>query len=161
MEYFIRMKNNKKGGVAGGVIIFIIVLLSLLIYFGYINYNEQHYINVYDDITQDVILEVPPYTERITEANKELIGECDLKVGTSYEQVASFYGGYCKRCGFEFEGKKNSFIITIREDYSITGNLNGNVLELRWVPVLHSNQIAKTEKLFGSIKKKPEENSEE
>ncbi len=162
MKHLLSFKMNKKGGAATTIFVIIIIILGTVIYFGYKSYNEKYYINLYDDLTFDKVLEIPPFTERLTEVNKELIGECDLKIGTAFEQVSSFYQSYCKRCGFVFEGGGNkSFNMTIRQDYIIKGTLNKENLELRWIPVLHPNQISKTVKLFGDIKKETKEDKED
>lgn len=157
------MKNNnyfyinRKGGAAGTIIFIIILILSLVIYFGYRNNIKNHYINIYDNQVKDLLIEVPPYTEKISDPDKELIGECDLKVGTTFEQVCSFYQSYASKCGFYYEtlNDSKSFNMTIRKGYTIKGTPNNNIMELRWIPVLNYNQADKAKKLFGDIKREP------
>ena len=90
MNYKYNIENymyNKKGNLATFITLFIIILLSAIIYIGYQKYQERFFINFYDDSSMDHFLEIPGYCERLTDANKELIGECDLKIGTSFEQA--------------------------------------------------------------------------
>ena len=147
---------NKKGGAAGFILIFIIVSLSIIIYIGYQKYQERYYLNLYDDETIDRTIELPPFVDRLTSSDKELIGECDLHIKTSFQQVTEFYDQYSHKCGFSFESTTNSFKISIRKNYIIEGSLVGEDLLMRWYPVLNKNQTQKAKKLFGSIKKKPE-----
>lgn len=144
--------NNKKGSAVVLLLLFVIIVLSIIIYFGYYWYQEKYYINLYDNTTIDRTIEIPPYVERLTEANKELIGECDLRVIASLQQVIEFYRSYSHKCGFEFEATSNSFKMTIRKGYVIEGNQKGTNLEMRWIPDLDGKQITKAKKLFGKIK---------
>lgn len=148
---------NKKGGAAGTIVFIIVLILSIVIYIGYKNNLKNHYINLYDNQVKDLTIEIPPFTERLTDPDKELIGECDLKVGTSFEQVCSFYQSYASKCGFYFEALDNSksFNMTVRKGYTIKGTPNNNIMELRWIPVLNYNQVDKAKKLFGDIKREP------
>ena len=155
-ENFAILNSNPMGGFSfDSAFILTIVTIGLLVLYYFLEHKKN-------GLTFDKVLEIPPFTERLTEVNKELIGECDLKIGTAFEQVSSFYQSYCKRCGFVFEGGGNkSFNMTIRQDYIIKGTLNKENLELRWIPVLHPNQISKTVKLFGDIKKETKEEKED
>ena len=156
MKKYNDLINNKKGGAAGFILLFIVITLSIIIYIGYQKYQERYYINIYDDETIDRVIEVPPFVDRLTAANKELIGECDLHIKTSFQQIIEFYDSYCHKCGFSFKSTNNSFNISIRKNYDIEGSLVGEDLLMRWYPVLNKNQAQKARKLFGSIKKKPE-----
>lgn len=148
--------NNKKGGAAGFIVLFIVVSLSIVIYVGYQKYQERYYLNVYDNETIDRIIELPPFVDRLTSSDKELIGECDLHIKTSFQQIVEFYKQYSHKCGFSFESSVNNLKISIRKNYVIEGSLVGEDLLMRWYPVLNTSQSKKAKKLFGSIKKKPE-----
>ena len=147
---------NKKGGAAGFILLFIIVSLSIIIYVGYQKYQEKYYLNIYDNETIDRIIELPPFVDRLTSSDKELIGECDLHIKTSFQQIVEFYDSYSHRCGFSFESTASNFKISVRKNYEIEASLVGEDLLMRWYPVLNTSQSKKAKKLFGSLKKKPE-----
>ena len=151
-----RFYNNKKGGIAGFIVLFIVVSLSIVIYVGYQKYQERYYLNLYDNETIDRLIELPPFVDRLTSSDKELIGECDLHIKTSFQQIVEFYEQYSHKCGFSFKSSTNIFEISIRKNYVIEGSLVGEDLLMRWYPVLNTKQSNKAKKLFGSIKKKAE-----
>ena len=149
--------HRRKGSLLAAILLFIVGILSVIIYLGYKSYKERYYINLYDEKTIDRVIDVPPFTERQTEANKELIGECDLLIGTTFAQATDFYASFCKARGFGFEPKGNSFSMVIRKGYIVVGTKNNSVLELRWYPNLNAKQASKCRKLFGQVKMQPEE----
>ncbi len=156
------MKKNKylihykKGEASTYILLFIIISLSIVIYVGYQKYQEKYYLNIYDNETIDRVIDLPPFVDRLTSSDKELIGECDLHIKTSFQQIIEFYDQYSHKCGFSFESTVNNFKISIRKNYIVEGSLVGEDLLMRWYPVLNSSQTQKAKKLFGSIKKKPE-----
>ena len=155
MKNFKNIIYNKKGGAAGFILLFIIISLSIVIYIGYQKYQERFYINIYDNDTIDRVIENPPFIERLTSADKELIGECDFHIKTSLQQIQDFYQQYSHKCGFSFKKTTNGFEISTRKDYVIEATLVKEDLLLRWVPVLNPDQLAKAKKKFGKIKRKP------
>ena len=148
--------HNKKGEAASYILLFIIISLSIIIYVGYQKYQEKYYLNLYDNETIDRTIELPPFVDRLSSADKELIGECDLHIKTSFQQIIEYYDAYSHKCGFTFESSINNFKISIRKNYIVEGSLVGEDLLMRWYPVLNPSQTQKAKKLFGSIKKKPE-----
>ena len=155
MKKYNNLINNKKGGATGFILLFIIITLSIVIYFGYQKYHERYYINIYDNETLDRTIEIPPFAERLTDSNKELIGECDLQIKTSLQQVIEFYKSYSSRCGFSFGVLPNGFIITLRKDFELEAKINDTTLQMRWIPVLDAKKVRKAIKLYGDVKRKP------
>lgn len=146
--------GSKKGGVLGISLFIIVVLLSVVIYYVYNAYYYRYYINIYDEKTVDRVLEIPPFTERKTEPDRELIGECDLLIGTSFNQVKEFYSSFCIERGFEYKASADGFSIETRRGFFIEGKVvGGNILQIRWVPVLNSRQTVKCLKIFGKVKR--------
>lgn len=155
MKNFTINLSNKKGSAATFLSLFVIIVLSIVIYYIYTGYIHRYYINIYDNKTIDRTIEIPPFVERLTDSNKELIGECDLRVGTSFQQVTDFYKSYSKQCGFSFESTEYDFHMTIRKEYVIEGKLMGSDVLLRWIPDLSPKQLVKAKKLYGKIKTPP------
>lgn len=146
---------NKKGSIAGTLILLVVIILAAVIYFGYEKYKERLYITLYDNTTFDRKIDIPPFVERLTEKNQELIGECDLKIGTSFDQICTFYNEYCKEHGYVFEFTHESLKISLTRKYEIEGTIQGNVLRLRWYPNLNGKNSGLARKHFGYVKIKP------
>ena len=154
---FVMNRNKRHGSVASLLIFITVIALCLIIYFGYGSYREKYYINIFDNKTQNRIIDVPPFATRLTDADRELIGECDLHVGTSFDQVCNFYESFSKTHGFGFSFTDKSLRLEVRRGFAIDGTLEGNKLSLRWIPNLAPNQVSKCKKLFGEIKHAPVE----
>jgi len=138
---------ERKGGVTG-LVIFIVVVLGLVgVYFGNRWFNEKYYIRLFDG--ENIrYLDVPPYGERITDAELELIGVCDLNIGTSKEQSNDFLENACNRYGFLWVAEEDSIRIELRRNYLIKGDYQGNQLKLRWTPILPEKLKARAETLI-------------
>ena len=150
---------NKKGGAALNTFV-LFLLVCALGYFGYISFRAKGNIMIYDMKGVDVVLPMPPYSERLTDADRELFGECDINVGTTFEQCCEFYKSFCAERGFAFDKPKKKadiFTIETRKGFLITAEFMSNQLRYRWIPELTVSQRKKCTKLFGSVKTKPEE----
>ncbi len=136
----------------GSAIIILTVLIfgAIGLYFGYYFFLEKNYIALYDgNIVR--YLDIPPYCSRETPATHELKGECTIRIGTSNEQMNSFFGSMCHRKGFIFETDENNkkIKISIPGGYAVTGQYTENELILSWDPVLSAKQLTRYRKLFG------------
>lgn len=150
---------NKKGGAALNTLILFILCCGLG-YYGYVSFRAKGNIMIYDMKGVDVVLPMPPYSERLTDANRELFGECDINVGTTFQQCCEFYQSFCAERGFAFSKPKKDadmFAIETRKGFVITAEFMSNKLMYRWYPELTVSQRKKCTELFGSIKTKPEE----
>lgn len=124
----------RKGFLA--VIILILIVGGLIgLYFGFNWYNQRYYIALYDG-SMTRYIDVPPFAERKTSAEFELIGHCVLGVGTSEQQALSFYKSMCNRLGFMFSEKEGSFTIEVRRNYTVRGEYGAGQIKLSWTPVL-------------------------
>lgn len=141
--------NNKRGA---GVLIFFVFLafLGLGMYFAYGMYINKYYVTFYD-YPKNKYLDVPPFAERITSPKLELLGECDIRFNTIDEQISSFFLATSSKHGFSFEKKDSEnggpFEIVVKKDYVIYGGFEGNILKLRWTPVLTPSLQVKARKL--------------
>lgn len=135
------MKVIKRGSV-WGLLLVLFVVGGLGIYWGYNKYMQTFYIGFYDG-NKVRYLDVPPFSDRITGAKLEILGECDIRFATIDEQVLQFFQATATRYGYFFsraDGNNNSsFEISIRSDYVIKGIFENNTLKLRWNPILPPN----------------------
>lgn len=161
---------QKKGGLT--LTTFIVLLITgALIFYTFHSYKAMNLFTVYDLKGTDQEFSLPPYSEKISDPNRDLFGECDIRITLLFNQICDHYQNLCKSKGFYFEQikDKDRFIIEVRKGLVITGELvdqeltrtNGNkekakVLQLRWIPVLNASQAQKCKKLFGSIKTEEE-----
>ncbi len=135
-----------KGGFLGLVILFLFVGGLIGLYFGYQWYNHRYYIKLYDG-SMTRYLDVPPFAERLSTADQELIGECTLAIGTSDEQASQFYNSMSNRLGYLFGAKDKGWTIEVRRNYIVSGEFNSGKLNLKWEPVLPDNLKKKAQAL--------------
>jgi hypothetical protein len=144
------MWTTNKRGLALYIFLALFILLGLGIYYGYGLYINHYYITFYDH-PKNKYLDVPPFAERITSPKLELLGECDIRFATIDEQVANFFLSTSSKHGFHYEKKgkdtNSSFEITVKKDYVIYGSFEGNILKLKWTPVLTPNLQMKARKV--------------
>lgn len=130
------LKTARKGFV-GLVILFLLVGGLVGIYFGYEWYNQRNFIKLHDG-SMIRLLDIPPFAERVTSADKELIGECVLSIGASEEQASQFFNSMSNRMGYLFAASEQGFTIEVRRNYIVKGEFANNKLNLTWEPVLPS-----------------------
>lgn len=129
-----KLRHNNRGFLAI-VIVFLLILGGVGLYFGYKWHTQRNFINLYDgSMTRQ--LDMPPFAERVTDAERELIGECVISIGTSHEQTSDFYKSICDRYGYLFTSTDKGLTIEVRKNYSIAGEYKGDKLSLSWTPVL-------------------------
>lgn len=135
-----------------GFLVLILMVCGLIgIYFGYGWYNQRYFIALYDGgMTR--YLDVPPFSERKTSSELELIGQCTLSIGTSDDQAVQFFKSMSNRLGYLCVVKDNKMTIEVRRNYTVNGEFGGGVLKLSWTPVLpeklkrQAAKLAKPEK---------------
>lgn len=129
------------------VVFFLIVFGIVGLYLGYQWYNQRYYITLYDgNMTR--YIDMPPFAERISSANRELIGECIISIGTSSEQASHFFKSMCDRYGYLFVLKENGLTMEIRKNYAIEGDYTEGKLKLTWKPVLSEKMKKRAQSLF-------------
>ena len=143
-----RMKvySCSRGSVAVLIILIVVILGLIGVYFGNQWFNQKYYIKLYDGENIRYI-DIPPYAERETSADYELVGVCDLNVGTSKDQANDFLKSTCNRYGYLCNVGENDIRIEIRRHYYIEGKYEGNYLKLRWTPSLPDKLKARAEAL--------------
>ena len=141
-----QMQRSNRGFL--GFVIFFLIIFGLVgIYFGYQWYNQRNYINLYDgDMTRRI--DTPPFAERLTSSDRELLGECVLSIGTSLDQTSDFYKGMSDRYGYMFALTETGLSMEIRKNYSVVGTFAGGKLTLNWNPILNAKMKKKAESLF-------------
>ncbi|PKL40320.1 MAG: hypothetical protein CVV41_19860 [Candidatus Riflebacteria bacterium HGW-Riflebacteria-1] len=137
-----KLTNDRRAGLAGLVLVIFIIIGLVGIYFGNQWFSQKYYIRLFDG---DVIryLDIPPYAERLTSADQELLGVCDINVATSKDQVNNFFNSTCNRYGYLCKTVDGGIVIELRRNYTIKGEYNSNTLQLRWTPVLPEKLKAK------------------
>lgn len=127
--------SDRKGGLVGLILVTLVIVGLIGVYFGNQWFSQRNYIRLFDG---DAIryLDMPPYAVRLTSAELELIGVCDIDIGTSKEQASSFLKSTCNRYGYLCTGNADELQIEIRRHYLISGSFDKNRLKLRWTPVL-------------------------
>jgi hypothetical protein len=142
------MQANRRGL---GTILFLLVLAALLagLLYGYGIFCEKYYVALYDAEMVRYI-DVPPYARRLDPAVNDLKGQCLLEIGTSQDQVNTFFGAMAKRRGFIFRAKdaEGEIEFEVTPHYLVKGTYKGNQLALRWNPVLSEALRQKYEKVF-------------
>ncbi|EKD84331.1 MAG: hypothetical protein ACD_39C00101G0003 [uncultured bacterium] len=130
-----KSNNDKRAGLAGLVLLVFVTVCLVGIYFGNQWFNQKYYIRLFDG---DVVryLDMPPYAERLSSADLEMIGVCDLNIGTSKDQISNFFKSMCNRYGYLCTTSEDGIQMEIRRNYSIKGEYETNRLKLRWTPVL-------------------------
>ena len=138
--------SGSRTGLAGLVLLIVVIIGLIGVYFGNQWFNQKYYIRLFDG---DNIryLDMPPYAERATAAEFELTGVCDINVGTSKDQVNNFLKSMCNRYGYLCTVNEDDIRIEIRRHYSVEGKHEGNLLKLRWAPVLPDKLKARAEAL--------------
>jgi hypothetical protein len=126
---------NRREGLAGLVLLIVVIIGLIGVYYGNQWFNQKYYIRIFDD---NVVryLDMPPYAERITSADYELIGICDISIGTSQDQINNFLKIMCNRYGYLCTTNEDTVQIDIRRNYSIKGTYDTSKLSLRWTPIL-------------------------
>ena len=142
------MKANScsRTGMAGLVLLLVVIIGLVGVYFGNQWFNQKYYIRLYDGSNMRY-LDMPPFAERSTSAEYELAGICDINVGTSKDQVNNFLKSMCNRYGYLCTVNEDDIKIEIRRHYYVEGKHEGNLLKLRWTPVLPDNLKARAEAL--------------
>lgn len=154
---------KKRGGAAVNTII-LFVLCCGLGYFAYTSYRSKYNIMIYDVKGINQVIQMPPFSERLTDADRELFGECDINVGIGFQQICEFYRSFCAEHGFAFSKPKKDadmFTIEIRKGLVIEAEFMSTKLMFRWVPALTASQAKKCREKFGSIKMPPEPKDED
>jgi len=134
-----------------GIIVLILFVGGIIgLYFGYNWFNQRYYIALYDgQMTR--YLDIPPFAERKTHADLELIGECTLSIGTSEKQARDFLNSMSDRLGYMCNDKDGKMIIEVRRNYIITGEFGGGLLKLNWTPVLPETLKKKAAKIAKEV----------
>ncbi len=139
-------ESGSRAGLAGLVLLFVVILGLVGVYFGNQWFNQKYYIRLFDGENIRYV-DMPPYGERVTSAELELVGTCDINVGTSKDQVNNFLKSMCNSYGYLCTVGENEIRIEIRRHYFIDGKYEGNLLKLRWTPVLPEKLKARAEAL--------------
>ncbi|MBU1108186.1 MAG: hypothetical protein KKB51_16055 [Candidatus Riflebacteria bacterium] len=131
------MKSNVVGrsGQAGLILLFVVIAGLVGVYFGNQYFSQKNYIRLFDGEAIRY-LDIPPYAQRLTSADQELIGVCDISIGTSPDQATNFLKTTCNSYGYLCTAGEESVQIEIRRNYLLKGIYEGNKLKLRWTPVL-------------------------
>ncbi|NCB38943.1 MAG: hypothetical protein EOM80_09245 [Erysipelotrichia bacterium] len=129
------------------VVFFLIIFGIVGLYLGYKWYNQKYYIALYDgNMTR--YLDIPPFAERLTPSNRELLGECSIAIGTSSDQTNHFFKGTCDRYGYIYSLKENFFTIELRKNYVIKGEFADGKMKLTWTPSLNDKMKKRAQALF-------------
>ncbi len=141
-----QMQRSNRGFL--GFVVFFLIIFGLVgIYFGYQWYNQRNYIVLYDgEMTRRI--DTPPFADRQTSSDRELIGECVLSIGTSLDQTRDFYKTMSDRYGYLFVLTESGMTMEIRKNYVVVGKFNGGQLTLNWNPVLTEKLKKKAQTLF-------------
>lgn len=142
------MKTNivNRSGLAGFVLLFVVILGLIGVYYGNQYFNQKYYIRLFDGEAIRY-LDMPPYAERLTSADHEMIGVCDVNIGTSPDQVTNFLKSTCNRYGYLCTAGEGTVQIEVRRNYVLKGTYEANKLKLRWTPVLPEKLKAAAEAL--------------
>ena len=141
-----QMRRNNRGFLA---VVFILLLIvgGIGIYYGYQWHSQRNYIVLYDgSMTRNI--DTPPFAERLSSSDRELIGECVLAIGTSLEQTSDFYKSMSDRYGYLFNVTEGGLTMEVRKNYKVTGTFAEGKLTLTWTPVLNEKLKKKAQSLF-------------
>lgn len=146
------MLNNcsKKSGLAGIVILLVFIVGLFGVYYGNQWFTQKYYIRIFDDNLVRYI-DMPPYADRLSSSEYELIGVCDISIGTTPDQVNNFLKSMCNRYGYLCTTGENTVQIDIRRNYSINGTYEEGKLKLRWLPILPDKLKLRAEKLAEKV----------
>ncbi|PKL48782.1 MAG: hypothetical protein CVV42_08240 [Candidatus Riflebacteria bacterium HGW-Riflebacteria-2] len=138
--------SGNRAGFAGLVILLVLIVGLVGVYFGNQWFNQRYYIKLFDG-DKIRLIDIPPFAERVTSAEHELVGICDINIGTSKDQSNNFLKSMCNSYGYLCTVGENDIKIEIRRQYYIEGKYEGNFLKLRWTPVLPEKLKARAEAL--------------
>ncbi len=139
--------GQKRRGFLALIVVILTVAGSIGLYYGYKWHNQRNYIKLYD---AGIIryLDMPPFGERLTDADRELIGNCRIAVGTSRDQTSLFFKSISDRYGFIFTPTEKGFTMEVRKNYRVVGEYSDEKLILDWDPVLNSKQKKEAQEKF-------------